>query len=789
MHSFVRSLAVAALAAVSLSCADQSVGLQRGVRVASLPIAPLFATSASGGPKIDIETIRGVLRRANSTDSSVARATVEGDSAILEFENVTVTGEETTYNLGVQAFDANGVVVFEGTQVVRVKPGNNQPASPVLTYTAPDANVAEIFINAGGQSVSAVELQWAGAAPGNTSCLNRVPNPSAKTQEQLSIAAITASEQPVSNVRVGWTSRDSAVVTVDDNGLVVARCSNRSTYVVARTFLDVVDSVKVFVTAPPFTLLMDPETAEVPRGSTRQMTALLVDENGNGTGTQQVTWQSSDTGRATVSATGLVTGISNGRVVITASAGDRSTVGIIEVVRPPANRVEISPASAAINQGQRLVFGAVAYDSNNERILDASGFTWTSSNTNVLTVNSSGSVLGVSQGTANVTVSLDGKSATATVQVSNSTTGRVAGRVVDAATGSPAASASVTSSGPATTTDANGRFTSPELAPSGSSITVSKTGYATFTYFNLPILLGQTVELGDLPMASAGGTGTLTGTVVNALNDAAVPNATVSLFAGINPSASDPNSGVSETPAATATTATNGTFSMQSVPAGTYTYRVTATNFSFTRTVVVSIGATTRDTRIPLSPTVTGNGLRIVLSWGDCSDPAVPCDLDSHLTGPTSPPDPAGRFHVAYFNDFYFNSPDTVAVLDNDATGGLGPETITLRQKAAGVYKYYVHNYTDGADTAGTRLSTTSQARVNVYQGANLIATFLPPAGQQGTVWAVFQIEGTTITPVNQMLKIQDFSEVPADFMRIGDDDTRRLLSTLRVKAKIPKKN
>jgi len=475
-------------------------------------------------------------------------------------------------------------------------------------------------------------------------------------------------------------------------------------------------------------------------------------------------------------------------VVITASAGDRSTVGIIQVIPPPANRLEISPTTASINTGQRLIFGAVAYDSNNERILDASGFTWTSSNTSVLTVNSSGSVLGVSQGTANVIVSLDGRSASATVQITTSTTGRVAGRVIEAAGGGVLAGAGIASSGAPTTTDANGRFTSPELAPSGSSITVSQTGYASFTYFNLPILLGQTVELGDLPMAPSGGFGTLTGTVVNALNDAPVPNATVHLYAGINPSGSDPNSGVSETPAATATTAANGTFSMASVPAGTYTYRVTATNFSFTRTVVVSVGSTTRDTRITLSPTVTGNGLRIVLSWGNCTDPNVPCDLDSHLTGPTSPPDAAGRFHVAYFQEFYFNSPDTVAVLDNDAVSGLGPETITLRQKAAGIYKYYVHNYSDGADTASTRLSTTAQAKVNVYQGTNLIATFLPPSGQQGTVWAVFQVEGTTITPMNQMLKVQDFSEVPADFMRIGTDvdtDLRRLMDDLRQRRKI----
>jgi uncharacterized protein YfaP (DUF2135 family) len=786
MQSVVRSLAAAALVAISLSCADQSVGVRRGVRVASLPIAPVFLTSASGGPKIDIETIRGVLRRENSTDSAVAEAPVEGDSAVLEFEDVTVSGEETTYQLAVQAFDASGVVVFEGSMEVTVTPGANSPAAPTLTYTAPDATVAAIDVQAGGASASTVELQWAGAQPGNTSCLSRIPNSSAKTQEQLAVAGTNASSQTVPNVRVGWVSRDSSVATVDENGLVRARCSNRFTYIVARTFLDVVDSVKVNVTAPPFTLLMNPETANVPRGDQLQMTAVLVDENNNATATSAVNWNSSDPDRATVSATGLVTGISNGRVVITASSGDRSTVGIIQVRPPLASRVVLSVAADTIAVGQTTLYGVTAFDSNNDPIPDASGYAWASTNSAIVSASSSGTIRGVSAGAASIIVSLDGKKDTVSVLVTASTTGRVAGRVMDAATGAAVATATITGTGGGTAqTAADGRFESTPLAQNGSSITVSRTGYVSFTYFNLPILLGQTVELGDLPMAPTGGTGTLTGTVVNALNDQPVANATVKLFAGINPSASDPSSGVTTPgPVATTTTSANGSFAMPSVAAGTYTYSVTAPNFSFTRTVAVAITGVTRDSRITLSPTVSGNGLRIVLTWGDCTSGSVPCDLDSHLTGPTSPPDAAGRFQVAYFNPFYFNSPDTVAVLDNDATGGLGPETITLRQKAAGAYKYYVHNYSDGADTTSTRLSTTAQARVNVYQGTNLIATFLPPSGQAGTLWAVFQIEGTTLTPINQILRVQDFNELPADFMRVGaessESDVSRVMTELR---------
>src|SRR5687767_5109511 len=229
MQPVVRSLAAAVLAAVSLSCVDHGVGLERGSRLAKLPVAPVFLHVPEGGPAIEIATIRAVLRRESSGDSSVAIAEVAGDSAVLEFENVVVTGEETTFQLSVQAFDENGVLIFSGSEEITLKPGENEVAAPGLEYTAPDATVSAIDIRVGTTSVPQFNLQWAGAAPGNTSCLNRAADPTAVTQQQLTVVGVKADQQTVPNVRVGWTSLDTAVATVDENGLVTARCSNRST--------------------------------------------------------------------------------------------------------------------------------------------------------------------------------------------------------------------------------------------------------------------------------------------------------------------------------------------------------------------------------------------------------------------------------------------------------------------------------------------------------------------------------------------------------------------------------
>src|SRR5688572_30757898 len=210
MHSVVRVLAVAGLAAIGFSCADQSVSGLRA-RIALLPIAPAFATAPDGGPDIDVRTVRGVLRNASGTDSAVAEAQVQGDSAILEFLRVTVNGDSTPYSLGVKAYDQNDVVVFEGNQTIQVKPGENPPAAPTMTYVAPDTAAKSLEIRIGTTSATVADLQWQGAIAGNTLCLNRVPATNPTTQVQLSVVGKTLAGVDVTGVRVGWTSLDPAV--------------------------------------------------------------------------------------------------------------------------------------------------------------------------------------------------------------------------------------------------------------------------------------------------------------------------------------------------------------------------------------------------------------------------------------------------------------------------------------------------------------------------------------------------------------------------------------------------
>jgi hypothetical protein len=103
--------------------------------------------------------------------------------------------------------------------------------------------------------------------------------------------------------------------------------------------------------------------------------------------------------------------------------------------------------------------------------------------------------------------------------------------------------------------------------------------------------------------------------------------------------------------------------------------------------------------------------VRIVLRWG-----AEPRDLDSHLWLPVASPD-----HIAWFDKGALGA-FPFAELDIDDVSGIGPETITIADLQAGTYLYAVHLF------AGTGTIGTSGATVQVHQGANLLATYSPPA-------------------------------------------------------------
>ncbi|MBE7557999.1 hypothetical protein HS125_03230 [bacterium] len=137
---------------------------------------------------------------------------------------------------------------------------------------------------------------------------------------------------------------------------------------------------------------------------------------------------------------------------------------------------------------------------------------------------------------------------------------------------------------------------------------------------------------------------------------------------------------------------------------------------------------------LPISQSLGPGELRVTLTWN-----AAPGDLDLHATGPSG----GGRFHV-YYNNRGSILEAPFCRLDLDDADGFGPETVTVKQRSAGVYRFSVHDYTNRDDGGSVVLSHVSGAVVKVFDHLGLLATFQVPTGRTGTIWRVFELDGAT---------------------------------------------
>ena len=151
--------------------------------------------------------------------------------------------------------------------------------------------------------------------------------------------------------------------------------------------------------------------------------------------------------------------------------------------------------------------------------------------------------------------------------------------------------------------------------------------------------------------------------------------------------------------------------------------------------VIVLSGVSVTEQTFHLSPVMSGEGIRFVLTWG-----AVPADLDSHLLGTTGD----GRsIHVSFADSVAFDgNGNTIADLDVDDISGYGPETTTLYD-TNGRFEFIVDDYTDSG------MMFSSNAVVKIYVGSTLYTTVNMPTDIEDE-WHVCTIVDGEITVTNR---------------------------------------
>ena len=141
-------------------------------------------------------------------------------------------------------------------------------------------------------------------------------------------------------------------------------------------------------------------------GERVQLTAAVLDQNGNAMPGARVSWASNATAVATVSATGLVTAAGNGTVTITATVGAATAHAMVTVAQE-VSAVTVTPATDTVVAGDTLRLAAEAADANGHPVA-GTGFVWASGDTLVAVVDNAGLVTGVGLGKADVTATAAG---------------------------------------------------------------------------------------------------------------------------------------------------------------------------------------------------------------------------------------------------------------------------------------------------------------------------------------------------------------------------------------------
>ena len=149
-------------------------------------------------------------------------------------------------------------------------------------------------------------------------------------------AAITrdAFGNPLGGRTVTWSSSNPAVATVNGAGQATGVAVGSAT--LTATSEGKSGTAAILVTnVPVASVTVSPATASVPAGQTVQLTATLKDANGNTLTGRTVTWSSDNTAVATVSGSGLVSGVAAGAATITATSEAKTGTSAITVTAPP----------------------------------------------------------------------------------------------------------------------------------------------------------------------------------------------------------------------------------------------------------------------------------------------------------------------------------------------------------------------------------------------------------------------------------------------------------------------
>ena len=424
-------------ATITASAGDGSV--KAGCQVTTVvSISQLILSDAEHSPVTDLSLIKGNEHQLtaqvlpedttedktvtwSSSDESVAKVdetgkvtAVEGGSAIITAQTgkhsaqcaVTVTVPVTGITL-----NKTDLMLARGTfEVLTPTIAPADATNKAVDWTSSDETVATVDNDgkvkavSAGQAVITVKALDGGFTAHCKVTVNVPIDKISLDKPTLTLkkgddAVLVATIEPADTTQdktIAWTTSDSKVAAIDSTGNVTAVGGGEATITVTSSNGKTA-TCQVTVLVPVTGVILNHSALEIQKGTSQTLQAQI---SPNDATNKSVTWVSSNPAAATVDDTGRVTAVSVGNTVITATTADgefKAGCNITVVCRVTGISINASEKTIARGNSTQLSATITPSDATDKAV------SWSSSDSSVATVDSTGSVSGVAEGTATIT--------------------------------------------------------------------------------------------------------------------------------------------------------------------------------------------------------------------------------------------------------------------------------------------------------------------------------------------------------------------------------------------------
>jgi uncharacterized protein YjdB len=294
-----------------------------------------------------------------------------------------------------------GPDAFTGSSAVAVAKKNLPEGTRYVRFVATSGTQSDVFLIS--VMVTGTVVECPSDIPVTGVTLNKPTTALAIGGTETLFATITPSN--ATNKNITWSSGNASVASVSTTGLITAHTTGTAT--ITATTEDGGHTAQCVVTVsatsiPVTSITINQDQITLTVGQTGQFTANVLPSNATN---QNIIWSSAQPDIATVDNNGVVTAIAVGQASIIATSAENSEIFDFRYVTVnsaniPVTSVSLNKNTTTLTVGESETLTATITPSNatNKNLL------WSSNNTSVATVSTSGLITAVSTGIADIMV-------------------------------------------------------------------------------------------------------------------------------------------------------------------------------------------------------------------------------------------------------------------------------------------------------------------------------------------------------------------------------------------------